>query len=265
MIDWGDGEYERTGGALEAAARRVADAAEIAEGMRVLDLGCGSGNAALEAARRGASVVAVDPAERLLEVVKERAREEGLAVEVKKGDASRIPADDASFDVVLSVFAVIFAPDAEQAAAEMVRVVRPGGRIAVTTWVPEGPIAEVGGLFHSTMGALSSAFSLETARPRLAWGDPAAVEALFARHGARASGERDALVFEAESPEAWFADHEEHHPAWRFVKRALVERGSAWAELRASSIAKLTAGNEDPTAFRVTSPCLVVCAERSPF
>ena len=144
MIDWGDGSYEHTAATLVAASERVADRAAIRAGTRVLDLGSGTGNAALAAARRGGSVVAVEPAQRLLDVARDRAAAENLALTCLRGDASAIPASDGAFDVVLSVFAVIFAPDAEQAASEMVRVLRPGGRIVMTSWTNEGAVAEAG-------------------------------------------------------------------------------------------------------------------------
>lgn len=259
-MDWGDGEYERTAAALEAASRRAVETAAIAPGTDVLDLGSGTGNAALEAAGRGARVVAVDPSGRLLDVCRARADRAGLTVTTRPGDAGRIPAADASFDVVLSVFAVIFAPDAELAASEMLRVVRPGGRVVVTSWVPRGPIAEAGALLRDAMVVVDPS-SAKRAAP--AWGDPAFVRALFERRGAEVAIEEATIAFEAASPRAWFEDQERHHPIWRGVRDALSAHPGAWDRVRAQAVERLTAGNQDRSRFRATSEYLVVTARRA--
>lgn len=260
IMDWGDGSYERTAATLEPASVRALDALQIARGIRVIDLGAGTGNAALEAARRGASVLAVEPAARLLEVCRARAAREDLPVEVKQGDASRIPADDSAFDALVSVFAVIFAPDAEVAADEMLRVVRPGGRVVVTTWSPRGPISQAGSILREAMAVLDPASKTRVAP---AWGDPSFVRPLFERRGARVAIEEESLSFEAESPEAWFTEQEENHPIWRGTKAALSALpGGEWDRVRERSIAALRAGNEEAARMRVTSHYLVVTATR---
>jgi SAM-dependent methyltransferase len=228
--------------------------------MRLLDLGSGTGNAALEAARRGAVVTAVDPARRLVAVSLERAEEAGLTLTATVGDASQIPARDRSFDVVVSVFAVIFAPDAERAASEMLRVVRPGGRVIVTSWVPEGPIAEAGAILRDAMRELDPSSG---ARQTPAWGEPGFVRRLFEPRGATVSIEEDTISFEAESPEAWFEEQEQHHPIWRSIREALAGVPGAWNRVRERSIEKLHAGNESPPWMRMTSRYLVITAVRS--
>jgi SAM-dependent methyltransferase len=258
LMDWGGGDYERTAATLVDAARRAADTAEIAPGMRVLDLGCGTGNAAIEAARRGAEVVAVDPSARLLGVCRARADREGLEVTTLSGDAARIPSADDAFDAVLSVFAVIFAPDAELAASEMLRVVRPGGRIVVTSWMPVGPISRAGALLRDAMARIQP--SPAAAPPPFAWGDPSAVREMFQRLGAHVGIEQATMTFDAASPAAWFEEQERHHPIWRGVREALNAFPGEWDRLRTRSIAYLEEGNEDPTALRVTSPYLVITA-----
>ena len=253
MMDWGDGSYERTAlqliGATEAALRRAA----LRPGERVLDLGCGTGNAALAAARLGAVVSAVDPSARLVSLAGERARAEGLELRCEVGAAEALPYDEGSFDAVLSVFAVIFAGDPERAAAEIIRVLAPGGRAVLTAWRPTGAIASAGLLLRQALAELSPT----PPGPPPPWGDPAQVRSLFAAHGAHVSSSDEALRFEADSPEAWFAEQQEHHPVWRFAERALSSRPGAWASLRERSIEALAAGNEDPAAFRVTSEDLV--------
>lgn len=249
MMDWGDGSYERTAaqlvGATEAALRRAA----LRPGERVLDLGCGTGNASLAAARLGAVVTAVDPAARLVSVAEARARAEGLALRGVVGAAEALPFDDGAFDAVLSVFAVIFADEPARAAAEVVRVLRPGGRAVITAWHPTGAVAAAGLLLRQSLADLAPT----PPGPPPPWGDPERVRALFAAHGAEVAWSDEAMRFEAPSPEAWFDEQGAHHPAWRFAARALASRPGAWAALRERSVEALAAGNEAPGAFRVTS------------
>jgi SAM-dependent methyltransferase len=108
--DWGVGHYEHTAAQLLPAARLVVETAAPAGGERVVDIGCGTGNAALLAAQRGATVTGVDPAARLLEVARARAAAERLDATFVVGDAATVPVGDSEADVVLSVFGVIFAP-----------------------------------------------------------------------------------------------------------------------------------------------------------
>ncbi|MGI8521850.1 MAG: class I SAM-dependent methyltransferase [Nocardioides sp.] len=125
MVDWGAGKYEITAAELEPVARVVVDQAELIAGEDVLDLACGTGNAALVAAALGARVIGVDAAPRLLEVARMRAQTFGVDLEVREGDLLALPVADASADVVLSVFGVIFAADPARALREVARVLRP--------------------------------------------------------------------------------------------------------------------------------------------
>jgi SAM-dependent methyltransferase len=141
--DWGAGHYESTAAQILPAARTVVEAAAIGTGERVLDLGCGTGNAALLAAQHTGRVTGVDPAPRLLQVARARAASDGQKVDFLPGDAASLPAGDTSMDVILSVFAVIFAPDPGAAAREMARVLTPGGRIVLSAWIPAGAMFEM--------------------------------------------------------------------------------------------------------------------------
>ena len=143
-IDWSVGRYETTAEQLLPAAREVVQAAAVQPGERVLDVGCGTGNAALLAAARGARVTAVDPAGRLLEVARQRAAAEGHSVDFRLGEAAALPAPDDAFDVVLSVFAAIFAPDSQAALTDMARTLAPGGRLLLSAWAPGGAIGRMG-------------------------------------------------------------------------------------------------------------------------
>ncbi len=250
MLDWGDGQYERTAEQLTIAAERAIDAAEITAADHVLDLGCGTGNVAIAAARRGARVTGVDPAERLLQTARSRARDENLSITFVLGEAGAIPLPDAAVDVVVSVFAVIFAPDAERAASEMLRVVKPGGRLCITSWLPRGAIAEAAKLLY---GALPPAKTEDPPRSAPRWGDADFVRELFESRGAAVDLTLDALVFEAPSAEAWFADQEAHHPAWRAIRRATSELPGVWESVKERSIQLLESASEASDRLRMTS------------
>lgn len=262
-MDWGDGEYERTATTLAVASEVAIDEAKVGSGTRVLDLGTGSGNAALAALRRGAAVVAVDPATRLLDVAGRRAAEAGFVLEAVRGGAEALPFPDASFDAVVSVFAVIFAPEPARCAAEIVRVLAPEGRAVLTSWVPAGPIHAAGGLIRSAMASLPGAPPPTLAGTPRDWGEPATIRALFEPLGAKVAIREERLTFSARSSAAWFADQEQFHPAWRAVRLALEANPEAWSEVRRQSIAVLDEGNEDPSAFRVTSRYLVASMTRA--
>ena len=251
-LNWGDGDYERTARALMPAAEVVLDAAEIAPGERVLDVACGTGNAALEAARRGARAVGVDAAEALIEIARRDATASGADASFIVGDAVDLPVADAAFDAVVSVFGVIFATDADSAAAELLRATRPEGRVVLTSWVPAGPISAVGRALFSSLSLPASA-----AIPR--WGEPDWAHELLTRHGAASVEAREReLAFTAASAEAWLADQERHHPLWRWMRGQIG--AEHWDRLRAESVAVLSEANEDPGGFRTTSRYLVVTA-----
>jgi SAM-dependent methyltransferase len=248
MVDWSAGEYERTAAELEPAARHVVERAAIAPGERVLDLACGTGNAARLAVAAGARVTGLDSAPRLVEVARDRVPDAEFVV----GDALELPFGDGAFDVVVSVFGVIFVPDPARAIAEIVRVLAPGGRALLSAWRPEGPVTSMVGVLGRGLAAAGA-----PNRPRFAWEDPEAVAALAAVHGATVDAEDGNLTIEGESPEAYFAVAEEHHPM-SLAGRPLLERAGTYPVLREEAIGVLRAGNEDPAAFRVTSPYRVV-------
>jgi ubiquinone/menaquinone biosynthesis C-methylase UbiE len=135
---WASGDFHAVATLIQPVADALCDAVDLQAGWSVLDVACGSGNAALAAARCGCDVIGVDYVPALLERGRRRAEAEGLQIELVEGDAEAIPFVDRSFDAVLSVFGSMFAPDQERAAAELVRVTRPGGRIGLATWVPDG-------------------------------------------------------------------------------------------------------------------------------
>ena len=138
---WSLGDFARAGAEQVIVGELLCRAIDIHPTERVLDVAAGSGNAALAAARRGANVTATDFVPALLETAARRAQVEGLELETQEADAQDLPFPDATFDVVLSTFGVMFAPDPSRAAAELLRVCRPGGRIGLTAWTPDSVMA----------------------------------------------------------------------------------------------------------------------------
>lgn len=134
---WSAGDFHVVARGIVGVSDRLCDAALLHAGERVLDVACGSGNAALNAARRYCDVSGIDYVPALVERASKRAEAELLDIDFRIGDAQALPFADASFDAVLSVFGIMFAPDQEKTARELLRVTRPGGRIALANWMPE--------------------------------------------------------------------------------------------------------------------------------
>jgi SAM-dependent methyltransferase len=140
---WMAGDFGRIAQQIAASGEEFIDRLGLKAGDRVLDVACGSGNLAIPAARTGATVTGVDIATNLLEQARERAKSEGLTIQFDEGDAEQLPYADAAFDVVITMYGAMFAPRPELVAAELVRVCRPGGRIAMANWTPSGFIGEM--------------------------------------------------------------------------------------------------------------------------
>jgi SAM-dependent methyltransferase len=252
MVDWGTGDYEATAAELAPVAEAVVERARISAGEDVLDVACGTGNAALLAAARGARVVGVDGAPRLLEVARERARAQGVVVDFREGDLLKLPVDDSAADVVLSVFGVIFAKDAARAVRELARVLRPAGRALVTAWIPAGPIDAMLTEIGRVVGRITSAAPPK----RFPWSDPEAIASLAAEAGlALGATTRAELSIRATSPEAYVAAGQLHPMA--LAVRPLIERAGAADEVRDAAMSVLREANEDPDGFLVHSPYVV--------
>lgn len=140
---WASGDFAVIGTLIHAAAEALVQAADFAAGSKVLDVATGSGNAALAAARCGCEVVGLDYVPALLARGRERAAAERLDVRFVEGDAEALPFADGAFDAVVSIYGAMFAPDAPRVAAELLRVVRPGGRIVMANWTPAGFVGEM--------------------------------------------------------------------------------------------------------------------------
>jgi SAM-dependent methyltransferase len=257
-LDWSIGRYEVTAAQLEPAARVLVEHAAPTAGERVVDVGCGTGNAALLAAERGARVTGVDPAPRLLEVGRELAAARGLDATFALGDAAALPLADGEADAVLSAFGVIFAPDPGAAAAEMARVTAPGGRIVLSAWIPAGPIREAVLLAGE---AVRNALGAPAGPPPFPWHDRAALAELFAPHGFEVTVAEERLAFTAASPEAFVAAQADHPQA--VAGQAVLDGRGESEPLRRRMVAIYEAGNEDPDAFRATVRYVVATARRA--
>ncbi len=192
---WASGDYATIGTKLQIVGETLCEAVDLAGGWRVLDVAAGNGNAALAAARRGCDVVATDYVPELLYRADARATAEGLRIEIQAADAESLPFPDASFDAVLSTFGVMFTPDQPKAAAELVRVCRPGGRIGLANWTPEGFVGQMFRVIGSYVAPPPGVTS------PLQWGTEARLNELFAGNTVDAT-ERH-YVFREPSPEAW--------------------------------------------------------------
>ncbi|MBE7419446.1 MAG: class I SAM-dependent methyltransferase [Ideonella sp.] len=170
---WASGDYAVVGTTLQIVGEQLAEAADLRAGEKVLDVAAGNGNATLAAARRFADVLSTDYVPALLERGSARAAAEGLKVRFLVADVEELPFADASFDAVLSTFGVMFAPQHERCAGQMLRVVRPGGRIALANWTPTGFIGRlfkvIGAHVPPPAGVRSPAL----------WGSPQHLQALF--------------------------------------------------------------------------------------
>jgi SAM-dependent methyltransferase len=170
---WASGDFAVVGTTLQIVGELLAEACDICAGERVLDVAAGNGNATLAAARRFAHVTSTDYVPHLLDRGAARAHAEGLDVKFQVADAEALPFADASFDVAVSTYGVMFAPDHARCAAELLRVVRPGGRIGLANWTPAGFI---GRLFKLIGAHVPPPAGLQS--PAL-WGTEAHLQALF--------------------------------------------------------------------------------------
>jgi SAM-dependent methyltransferase len=258
-MEWGQGCYERVAAQLLPAAEVVVKRAAIDPAERVVDVGCGTGNAALLAAERGARVTGVDPAQRLLDVAAAQASERGLDANFVVGEAASIPLPDASADIVLSVFGAIFAPDARAAADEMTRVLAPDGRMLLAAWIPEGAISRGVRLNRETV---SEILEQPPPAPPFPWHERDALSGLFEPRGLEVSVEDHEISFTAPSAREFVDNESENHPL-AVAARPIIEKAGRTGQLREGLLGIYEEANEDPSAFRVTSRYVVAVMERS--
>ena len=194
---WSSGDYAVVGTTLQIVGEELCEALDLRSGQKVLDVAAGNGNASLAAARRWCNVIATDYVPALLERARERAKAERLDIEFRKADAEALPFPDAEFAVVVSTFGVMFTPDQDRAAAELVRVCKHGGKIGLANWTPEGFIGQL----FKTIGK-HIAPPVGTKSPGL-WGTRPRITEMFGSQAASITAEQRNFVFRYRSPEHW--------------------------------------------------------------
>ena len=212
---WGTGTYERFAARLAPVQDQLVDLLRIGKGERVLDLATGTGEVAVRAARTGGVVTGIDIAEPMLAKARERAKEEGVEITFDLGDVEYLPYEDGCFDVVVSNFGVVFAPDHANVASELARVSCPGGRLGFSAWKP-----------NPKLGELYRTFTEEPIEGRevYEWGREDHVEDMLGEHF-ELEYEDGTLWLEAESgEEIWKLFSESAPPVIALVKQLDRER-----------------------------------------
>ncbi|WP_372791377.1 class I SAM-dependent methyltransferase [Paraconexibacter sp.] len=225
---WAAGHFDAVVDHILPAGEDVVRAAGITDGQTVLDIACGSGNATVPAALTGATVTGLDLTPELFDDARRRGAAAGVRFELVEGDAEALPFPDESFDVVISTFGIMFAPRHAVAAAEVVRVLRPGGRFALACWTPDG---YVGDMFRTVGGFLPA--PPDFVQPPPLWGDPSHVRELFADHPVELDLASRAITWRFESA----ADYVEEFAADfgpLVMARAALEPQDRWGALIAA-------------------------------
>lgn len=194
---WSAGDYAVVGTTLQIVGETLCEALDLRASERVLDVAAGNGNATLAAARRWCDVVSTDYVGALLERGQARASAEGLAVQFEEADAENLPFADASFDVVLSTFGVMFTPNQERAASELARVCKPGGKIGLANWTPSGFIGQLFKVIGQYIPPPSGV------KPPSLWGTEERLHELFDGRIATLETVRQNFVFRYRTPQHW--------------------------------------------------------------
>jgi ubiquinone/menaquinone biosynthesis C-methylase UbiE len=194
---WSSGDYAVVGTTLQIVGEQLCEALDLRSGQKVLDVAAGNGNASLAAARRWCDVVATDYVPALLERARERADAERLTIEFRKADAEALPFPNARFDVVMSTFGVMFTPDQDRAATELLRVCKSGGKIGLANWTPDGFIGQ---LFKTIGKHVAPPAGIKS--PAL-WGTQARMAEMFGPQAVSITAEPRNFVFRYRSPEHW--------------------------------------------------------------
>jgi SAM-dependent methyltransferase len=222
---WAAGNFDEIAQRIPGVGRKLVELSDIGPGMDVLDVACGTGNATIPAAVAGGRCVGVDLTPELFEAARMHAAEAGVEIDWVQGDAEALPFKDESFDRVISTFGVMFAPRHEVAAAELARVVRPGGQIGLACWTPTGLIGEMFKLIGSRMPSPPS-----YAKPPILWGTEDHVRSLLEPHGLELRFELDVAAWHGKTVEDLVARMETYFGPWKMAQAAL---GADWPPLRA--------------------------------
>jgi SAM-dependent methyltransferase len=225
---WAAGDYAIIGTTLQIVGESLCEAVDLNGGERVLDVAAGNGNATLAAARRFAEVTSTDYVAALLELGKARAMAERLPATFQVADAEALPFADASFDVALSTFGVMFAPDQDTAAAELVRVVRRGGRIGLANWTPDGFIGQL----LKTVG--KHVPPPAGVKPPSLWGSEARLREIFP--GQRIDAAKRTFMFRYKSTAHWLDIFKTYYGPTNRAFAALDAGGQARLEAEISGL-----------------------------
>jgi ubiquinone/menaquinone biosynthesis C-methylase UbiE len=194
---WSSGDYAVVGTTLQIVGEELCEAIDLRPGSKVLDVAAGNGNVTLAAARRWCEVTSTDYVPALLERGRERAAAERLVIDFRQADAEALPFPDASFDVVVSTFGVMFTADQDKAATELLRVCKPGGKVGLANWTPEGFI---GRLFKALGKHLPPPAGVKS--PAL-WGTRTRLTEMFGAQASEINAEPRTFVFRYRSPQHW--------------------------------------------------------------
>jgi SAM-dependent methyltransferase len=225
---WSAGDYDAIVDYIWSVGGDLVGRVGVNLGDEVLDVACGTGNAAIPAAQAGGKVTGLDLTPALFDAGRRRAAKAGVELEWVEGDAQALPFDDASFDVVLSTFGCMFAPDHERAAAEIARVLKPGGRFGIAAWDPEGNI----GKFFASMAPFAPEPPPGFQPPPL-WGTRDHVSGLFDGTGVLLRFEDAAVDFQFDSVDAAAEEYWENFGPVVMLRQALEPEGRG-EELRAA-------------------------------
>jgi SAM-dependent methyltransferase len=254
---WSAGDYDAIVDYIWSVGGELVERVGVEAGDEVLDVACGTGNAAIPAAVAGGRVTGLDLTPELFEDARRRANESGVEVEWVEGDAEALPYDDASFDVVLSTFGCMFAPSHETAAAEIVRVLKPQGRLGVAAWTPDGSI----GRFFASMGPFAPEPPPDFQSPLL-WGTRDHVSELFDGKATELRFEDTAVDFRFESLEAAVEEYWESFGPIVMLRRRVEPEGRE-DELRAAIRATFEESNRsDGEDLAYPGEYLVTLGER---
>jgi ubiquinone/menaquinone biosynthesis C-methylase UbiE len=253
---WSAGDYPDIAKTIESVAELLVERVGAPRGAELLDVATGSGNVAIPAALGGAKVTGLDLTPKLLEVARRRAADAGVDVRFIEGDAEELPFERDSFDRVTSCFGVMFAPRQERAAQELLRVARPGARIAFTAWTPEG----LNGRLFKTVGSFMPAPPPEL-NPPVMWGNEDHVRSLFSAADAELTFERRMVTFTHDSPEAW-VEYNERVLGPAVMAKAALEPQGRWGELKEALIKLYRDSNEaEDGSFRAQAEYLLTVAQ----
>ncbi|MGZ4215828.1 MAG: class I SAM-dependent methyltransferase [Solirubrobacteraceae bacterium] len=255
---WGVGAYSLIAERLEPAAQAVVDLARVSDSDRVLDIACGTGNAALLAARRGATVVGLDFEPTPLDIARARARTANLRVEWVEADVQSASLGPAAFSVVVSAFGVMYAPDHDAAAGALARCCAPGARLALAAWTPGG--------FMPAMGAVLAPYlppPPPSGAPPSRWGDEPAVSELLERHGISIRATTTESLSLSLPGRAEAVDFLIRTAGHVLSEQPRLQREGRWQQLRDDLARLVAARDEGSDGVELRCEYLVVVAERA--